>query len=235
MNKHKLDINDCIAKLVEGYKASLEDDGDFVADEFSEQFGIKCKYDDGNDVLTFKAKDDEIPLEVKELMEDINDEKNELELDDGGLITFDDEDGTIRYVDQFGNTEGVWKVYDSEYDIYKNKWFPNSEIDNDVTLIVNIPYPDNNNWEEKISKLIGDKPFNYNNLGNNSDLHFEVKESKSQKLMEKIGELDFVLGVFLDEMDSQEDQFAMEWATSKLLGRRDEKNGLYPEHEDIAN
>ena len=224
MNKHKLDIDDCIAKLVEGYKASLEDDGDFVADEFSDQFGIKCKYDDDNDVLIFKAKDDEIPLEVKELMEDVNYEKNEIELDDGRLITFDDEDGTIRYMDQFGNSEGVWKVDNPEYPGYKNRWFPNSEIDNDVTLIVNIPYPDNNNWEEKLIKLIGDTPFNYNNLGSNSDLHFEVKDSKSQILMEKIGKLDFVLGVFLDEMDSDEEQ-----------QRRDEKNGLYSEHEDISN
>lgn len=226
----KIDLDDCIAKLVEGYKASLQDDGDFVASEFSEQYGIKCEYDDDNDFLKFTAKNDEIPLEVKELM--VADEENSNELDehvfnDGGSVTFDNQDGTIRYQDQFGNSEGVWKTEDSDYKKYKKMYFPNKNVDNHVTLIVNIPYPDNNNWEEKLIKLIGETPFDYNNLGSNSDLHFEVKESKSQKLMEQIGELDFVLGVFLDEIDS--DKIGIE------QDRRDEKNGLYPEREDIAN
>ncbi len=53
----------------------------------------------------------------------------EVELSDGGCIEFDPEDGTIRWIDVWGNCEGKWKVGEEEYDQYKKDYFPNVEVE----------------------------------------------------------------------------------------------------------
>ena len=42
----------------------------------------------------------------------------------GGILEWDT-DGTIRYIDDYGNTEGVWRPGDDDYETYKSQYFPN--------------------------------------------------------------------------------------------------------------
>lgn len=49
---------------------------------------------------------------------------------EGGVFTFDP-DGEIRYQDNHGNSEGVWRPGEPEYDQYKAQYFPTNEIENE--------------------------------------------------------------------------------------------------------
>lgn len=51
------------------------------------------------------------------------DDNNTVELKNGGCLEWED-DGTIRYTDADGNSEGVWHPVDKEYDQYKKQYFP---------------------------------------------------------------------------------------------------------------
>ena len=63
--------------------------------------------------------------------EDINGDEFTVELSNGGCMEFDPSDGTIRYIDSDGNSEGVWTTDDPEYDSYKDQYFPDAELDPD--------------------------------------------------------------------------------------------------------
>jgi hypothetical protein len=42
----------------------------------------------------------------------------------GGVMEWDANDGTIRYRDDQGNTEGVWRPGEDDYDTHKRQYFP---------------------------------------------------------------------------------------------------------------
>jgi len=48
----------------------------------------------------------------------------ELELADGGVLELDEDDGTIRYRDQFGNTEDVIRHDDERWERFHKDYFP---------------------------------------------------------------------------------------------------------------
>jgi hypothetical protein len=51
-----------------------------------------------------------------------------IEVDLGqGVMQWDD-DGTIRYIDHHGNTEGLWRPGDEEYARYKATYFPHQSV-----------------------------------------------------------------------------------------------------------
>lgn len=52
--------------------------------------------------------------------------ENEIEVA-GGVMQWED-DGTIRYTDDHGNSEGVWTPNDEEYKQYKEQYFPNHTV-----------------------------------------------------------------------------------------------------------
>ena len=49
--------------------------------------------------------------------------RNVFTLNNNGTLELDPDDGTIRYVDVHGNSEGVWEPGDDEYDHYR-QFFP---------------------------------------------------------------------------------------------------------------
>ncbi len=51
---------------------------------------------------------------------------DEVELNNGGCLEWDN--GTIRYIDCDGNTEGVWQPGDDDYQTYKSQYFPNHTV-----------------------------------------------------------------------------------------------------------
>lgn len=52
----RIDAKEAIAKIVEGYRASLEDDGGFTAEQFNNQCGADLfEYDDEADELVLRA------------------------------------------------------------------------------------------------------------------------------------------------------------------------------------
>lgn len=52
----------------------------------------------------------------------------EVELSDGGVMEFDPEDGTIRYRDQHGNCENIWRVGDPDYEATKQQYFADEHL-----------------------------------------------------------------------------------------------------------
>lgn len=56
---------------------------------------------------------------------------NEVEVE-GGVFTFETDDGTIRYTDNHGNSEGVWRPGEPEYDQYKAQYFPTNEVEEEA-------------------------------------------------------------------------------------------------------
>jgi len=51
---------------------------------------------------------------------------------EGGVFTFDPADGEIRYTDNHGNSEGVWRPGELEYDQYKAQYFPTNEVEEEA-------------------------------------------------------------------------------------------------------
>jgi len=45
-------------------------------------------------------------------------------LSNNGTLELDPDDGTIRYIDEHGNTEGIWTPGDDEYDNYRKFFGP---------------------------------------------------------------------------------------------------------------
>ncbi len=52
----------------------------------------------------------------------------EVELDNGGVMHFDTEDGIIRHRDQHGNCENIWRPSDPDYKSVKETYFPSSSV-----------------------------------------------------------------------------------------------------------
>lgn len=52
-----------------------------------------------------------------------DDDENEVEVT-GGVMQWDEDDGTIRFTDDHGNTSGLWRPGDPEYAQYKQQHFP---------------------------------------------------------------------------------------------------------------
>ena len=48
--------------------------------------------------------------------------QNEFEVE-GGVVQWDN--GTIRYIDNYGNTKSIWHEDDEHYSFWKELYFPN--------------------------------------------------------------------------------------------------------------
>lgn len=59
-------------------------------------------------------------------LKDPDENHKTVELNNGGCLEWDN--GTIRYVDCDGNTEGVWEPGDDGYDTYKSQYFPTHTV-----------------------------------------------------------------------------------------------------------
>lgn len=53
---------------------------------------------------------------------------NEIELNNGGAMEWDGDDGTIRYIDADGNCADKWEPGDEGYDSKKATYFPQHQV-----------------------------------------------------------------------------------------------------------
>lgn len=61
-------------------------------------------------------------LQISVSEKDDEDDEDEVEIP-GGVMRWDADDGTIRYIDDHGNAEGVWRPGDEGYTQKKNEYF----------------------------------------------------------------------------------------------------------------
>ena len=94
-------------------------------DELDEQMAVENWKDGhyiGEDVDAEDYEDDDL------FEDDDEGDVFEVELGDGSCMEFDDSDGTIRYRDEHGNCEQIWRVGDKDYDAKKEEYFADVEI-----------------------------------------------------------------------------------------------------------
>ena len=100
-------IHDCIADALEGFD---EEEDDCTAEEFA------------------ASMLGEFIEHAQAMLKTLNLKPDEVEID-GGVMSWDN--GTIRYTDNHGNTEGVWEPGEADYDRYKADYFPNHTVEDD--------------------------------------------------------------------------------------------------------
>lgn len=216
----RIPVASVIDQLVENYRASLEDDGCFVADEAAKQWNLTGKTgsvvcDEENDVLVVSAaQPDDVLDDIKKLLLPVT----ELEFD-GGVITFCESDGEIRYTDNHGNTEGLWNPGDPDYNTYKEQYFPKCEINQEVELVVNIRYSSTefSNYLAKLDEVVGSEHTHAENVADDGDdVFFSIMSKDAERILAKVNRLSFVFSAWI-EWDRNADDDAEE------SQRRDEK------------
>lgn len=105
------------------------------------------------------------------MLKTLNLNPDEVEID-GGVMSWED-DGTIRYMDNHGNTEGVWEPGDEGYDQYKTDYFPNHKIEEvlrEVEIMIanrkghgfhvqTVEFTDFDTLRQHVNQLVNDMPF----------------------------------------------------------------------------
>jgi hypothetical protein len=85
--------------------------------------GVNSEFDI-NDQRVYLLHPDHRMIELN--ADDVDNNSVEVE---GGVFTFETDDGTIRYTDNNGNSEGVWRPSEVEYRQYKDQYFPTNEVE----------------------------------------------------------------------------------------------------------